>query len=251
MFIILLWCIVGYLAECGIEEEAKALRFPKEVSVDNHVKLTSAIPERLTAVSVCTWMKKFLDPSGTHYWFSYASEEDYNEIVLSDSGINIISGTWMKSRGAVLFQNQWYHFCMTWSASTRKMHHYVNGLVVNSIDVNLSSVRAGGILILGNEQDSYGGKFALSQAFGGDLYQLNVFSRKLSAKDVSAMYYAGRCTKLPSTLASDIVISWKAILDAPRSGDVHVTSIGCNFQTDRSFLDKVTKLVLQEHLTRD
>jgi len=104
-------------------------------------------------------------------------------------------------------------------------------------------------LILGQEQDSYGGSFDLSQSYGGDLYQLNVFSRKLPLDDVVTMYHGGRCGKPSSSLVRDIVISWNDVLDAPRSGAVNVTSVGCKFRTDRKFLDKVTKLVLQEQST--
>jgi len=249
MFPILLWCIVGYLAECGTKEEAKALRFPEEISTENYVKLTSAISKPLTAISVCTWIKKFLDPRETHYWFSYAVVDETNEIVLSDWMYNIFAQAWMGSSNVILFKNEWYHICVTWSASSSKIDYYVNGIFVNSKDRSASNIRADGILILGQEQDSYGGSFDLKQSFGGDLYQLNVFSRKLLAEDVAAMYYDGKCSKLSSSLVHNIVISWKDILDAPRNGAVHETSAECNSRTDHTFFDKVNKLVLQELLT--
>jgi len=250
MFAILLWCIVGYLAECDTKGEAKALRFPKEVSLDNYVKLTSAISESLTAVSVCTWMKKFLDPLVAHYWFSYAVTAHFNEMLVSDWAHNGITNTGGDRKDAILLRNEWYHLCVTWSTKT-SLDYYVNGVSVYSkgANANAQSVRAGGILILGQEQDSYGGSFALSQSYGGDLYQLNVFSRKLPVEDVVTMYHGGICGKPLSSLVRDIVISWNDVLDAPRSGAVNVTSVGCKFRTDRKFLDKVTKLVLQEQST--
>lgn len=245
MFAILLWCIVGYLAEYGTMEDAKALRFPKEVSMNNYVKLSPAISKPLTAVSVCTWMKKSLDPRVMHMWFSYAVTDSANEIALTDWMHNIFGSTWMKNH-VILLKNEWYHLCVTWSASSSKMNYYVNGVAVDSINHSASSVRAGGILILGQDQDLYGGGFDVSQTFGGDLYQLNVFSRELLEEDVGAMYYDGKCSKLASSLVHHIVISWKDILNAPRMGAVHETSAECNSRTDRIFLDKVTRLVLEE-----
>jgi len=244
------WCIVGYLAECGNKEEAKALRFPKEVSVDNYVKLTSAISEPLSAVSVCTWMKKFLDPLVDHFWFSYAVTANFNEIFVTDWAHSYITNTGFHKKDAILLRNEWYHLCVTWSTKT-SLDYYVNGVLVhsNGANANAQSIRTGGILILGQEQDSYGGSFDLSQSYGGDLYQLNVFSRKLPLDDVVTMYHGGRCGKPSSSLVRDIVISWNDVLDAPRSGAVNVTSVGCKFRTDRKFLDKVTKLVLQEQST--
>jgi len=248
MIAILLCCIVGYLAECGTKEEAKALRFPKEVSVDNYVKLTSAIDKPLTAFSVCTWMKKFLDPLVVHYWFSYAVTANFNEIIVSDWARHYIAGAGFDRTDAIFLRNEWYHLCVTWGTK-RNVDYYVNGVSVYSKGSSATSVRAGGILILGQEQDSYGGSFDLSQSYGGDLYQMNVFSRKLPVEDLVRMYHGGICGKPSSSLAQDIVISWKDVLDAPRSGAVNVTSVGCNFRTDRKFLDKVTRLVLEEQST--
>jgi len=247
MSAMLLWCIVGYLADCGIKDEAKALSFPEEVSVNNYIKLTSAIPKPLTAVSVCAWIKKSLDPRVQHMWFSYAVPSNDNEITLSDWRRNYIANIDnMEMDDVVLLKNEWYHVCLTWSASTGKMDYYVNGVLVKSKGTSASTIRSGGILILGQDQDSYGGSFDVNQAFGGDLYQVNVFSRKLLLEDIGAMYYDGRCSQLASSLVHDIVISWKDILGAHRNGAVQVTSAECNPRTDRTFLDKVTKLVLEE-----
>jgi len=247
MLAILLWCIVGYLAECGSKGEAEALRFPKEVSLDNYVKLTSPISEALTAVTVCTWMKKFLDPLSPHMWFSYAVEAHDNEIVIADDSWHGVARSYGNS-DSILLRNEWYHVCVTWGG-TISTEYYINGVLLSSKPSKGSSVHADGILIIGQDQDSFGGKFDISQAFGGELYQLNVFSRRLSLKDVVAMYHGGKCSKPSSFLLQDIVISWNDILDAPRSGAVNVTSVGCNYRSDRIFLDKVTKLVLQERGT--
>jgi hypothetical protein len=247
MITVLVWCIVGYLADCGVQEEAKALRFPKEVALNNYVKLSSAISKPMTALSVCTWLKKFLDPREHHIFFSYAVSNRYNEIMMSDWKDQWIGNKeQLQANELILLKNEWYHVCLTWSASTRRMDYYVNGVHVETKSNGASSIGSGGILIVGQEQDSLGGGFDITQAFGGDLYQMNVFSRKLLVEDVAAMYYDGKCSKLPSSLVHDIVISWKDILGAPRSGAVHETSAECGARTGRTILDKMTKLVLQE-----
>jgi len=247
MLTVLILCIVGYLADCGLNEEARALRFPEELSLNNYVKLTSAIKKPLTAVSVCSWMKKSLDPRVQHYWFSYAVEGRYNELALSDRRHLFIGNKEpLDFTDSILLKNEWYHLCLTWDAGSSIMSFYVNGVLVKSKSISSTSIGSGGILILGQEQDSYGGSFDINQAFGGDLFQLNVFSRRLVVEDVAAMYYDGRCSEVASSLVHSIVISWKDILDAPRNGDVHEVSAECGGRSDRSFLDKVTKLILQE-----
>ena len=98
-------------------------------------------------------------------------------------------------------------------------------------------------MILGQDQDHPGGGFELGQAFGGELFRLNVFSKKLRVEDVSAMYYDGRCSRLPSTLVHDVVISWEDFLAGIKSGDVKEVSAECD---ESSFLSKVSMLVIQE-----
>jgi len=242
----LIWCIVGYLASCGLQDEGVALRFPQEVSLNNYVKLPSAISTPMTAVSVCTWMRKFLNPRVQHMWFSYAVSGRYNELMLSDWKHNIVGDKdVMDFSDIILLKNEWYHTCFTWSASTQ-MDYYVNGVLVKSKSNSVSSIGSGGILILGQDQDSYGGGFDINQAFGGDLYQLNVFSRKLLVEDIAAMYYDGKCSKLASSLVHDVAISWEDVMGATRNGAVHEVSAECTVRSDRIFLDKVKNLVLQE-----
>ena len=196
-----------------------------------------------TSLSVCTWMKKFLDPRTQHIWFSYAVSGRDNEVMLSDWYHHFIGNTNpMVWTDLILLKNEWYHFCLTWSAST-KMDFYVNGVLVKSHDISTSSIGTGGTLIIGQDQDSVGGGFAANQAFGGDIYRLNVFSRKLRVEEIAAMYYDGRCSRLPSTLTHDVVVSWDMFLGATRSGTVQEVSAGCN---ESNFLSKVTQLVLQE-----
>jgi len=45
-------------------------------------------------------------------------------------------------------------------------------------------VPKGGIFVVGEEQDAYGGDFTPEESFFGDLSQLNVWNRELSASEV-------------------------------------------------------------------
>ena len=164
--------------------------------------------------------------------------------MLCDYRRNIIgSSQAMDWTDMVTLKNEWYHFCVGWSASSDRMDFYVNGVLVQTKATNLSSIGAGGTLVIGQDQDSLGGGFDKNQAFGGELYQLNVFSRKLRVEEIAAMYFNGRCSSLPSTLVHDVVVSWEDILGATRFGAVQEVSAECS---ERNFLGKVTQLVLEE-----
>lgn len=45
-------------------------------------------------------------------------------------------------------------------------------------------IRGGGVMVLGQEQDSLGGSFSPEEAFTGDLSQLNVWDKVLSPQDI-------------------------------------------------------------------
>ena len=241
---LLLCCFAGSLASSDSAQWDRALKFPEEVSTSNYVKLNPDFSRATTSVTVCTWMKKYLDPRVQHIWFSYAMFGRYNELMLSDYYHNAVGNSvYMLWTDLVLLKNEWYHFCVGWSASSDRMDFYVNGVLVQTEATSISSIGAGGTLVIGQDQDSLGGGFDKNQAFGGELYQLNVFSRKLRVEEIAAMYFDGRCSSLPSTLVHDVVLSWEDILGATRSGAVQEVSAECS---ERNFLGKVTQLVLEE-----
>lgn len=45
-------------------------------------------------------------------------------------------------------------------------------------------IKGGGVMVLGQEQDSLGGSFSPEEAFTGDLSQLNVWDKVLTPKDI-------------------------------------------------------------------
>ena len=48
-------------------------------------------------------------------------------------------------------------------------------------------ITAGGVLVLGEEQDRDGGRFALHQTFIGEMTNVNMWSRALSSQEISRM----------------------------------------------------------------
>jgi len=232
--------IVGCLA-APLNE---ALRFPEKVSINNYIKLHPDFSKAGTSLSVCSWVKTFRDHRDT-YWFSYALPGNDNTILLAIYGDNWFNRNGFIYENAFMLKNHWYHFCFTWSKSTQ-MDFYVNGAVVKSQKGGAAILNSGGTLIIGQEQDTVGGKFALDQAFGGDLHHLNVFSQKLRQEEVAAMYFDGRCSRVLSSLVPHIVLSWEQILGARRFGAVQKVSAECEKIDEKSFFGKVTQLVFDE-----
>ena len=53
--------------------------------------------------------------------------------------------------------------------------------------ISLQVIAAGGLFVLGQEQDALGGNFTASEAFIGDMSQLNIWSYELDASDIADM----------------------------------------------------------------
>ena len=121
----------------------------------------------------------------------------------------------------------WHHTCFTWSSGRQVKELYLNGkkITEETTDEN-SKVPINGILVLGQDQDSLGGGFHISQSFGGEIYRLEILKTKLSADKVAEMYEAGMC-EYP-TRSVDVVLDWEDFLNAERSGEVKEIPAGCS-----------------------
>ncbi|XP_078572722.1 neuronal pentraxin-2-like [Branchiostoma floridae x Branchiostoma japonicum] len=81
----------------------------------------------------------------------------------------------------------WHVLCATWRSTNGAWQFYFDGVLRNS-GSGLSTggrVGTGGTWILGQDQDTVGGGFDASQAFIGDLSQVNLWNRVLSSAEMN------------------------------------------------------------------
>jgi hypothetical protein len=62
---------------------------------------------------------------------------------------------------------------------------YIDGTKEGEGNVHIGHVITKGALILGQEQDSYMGGFAVSQTYQGNLTSVNIWDRVLAANEIS------------------------------------------------------------------
>ncbi|XP_024617321.1 neuronal pentraxin receptor, partial [Neophocaena asiaeorientalis asiaeorientalis] len=85
-----------------------------------------------------------------------------------------------------LKDNGWHHICLSWTTRDGLWSAYQDGELQGSGE-NLAAwhpVRPHGILILGQEQDTLGGRFDATQAFVGDIAQFNLWDHILTPAQV-------------------------------------------------------------------
>ena len=83
----------------------------------------------------------------------------------------------------------WHHICALWENNAGLLKFYKDGaLAANHTDFKTGhTIRSGGSLILGQDQDSVAGHFQASQSFQGFLSSLNVWDYALCEEIIMRM----------------------------------------------------------------
>uniref|UniRef100_A0A1B0CMR2 Sushi, von Willebrand factor type A, EGF and pentraxin domain-containing protein 1 n=2 Tax=Lutzomyia longipalpis TaxID=7200 RepID=A0A1B0CMR2_LUTLO len=144
----------------------------------------------LEQFTVCTWIKSEDDHNyGTI--ISYATEGQDNMLTLTDyNGLALyVNGSFSVS-DIVVNDGHWHFICATWMSKEGSYQMYSDGILQHH-GYNLSSSNAvenGGILILGQEQDTIGSGFSDSETFIGEIAYLDVWDRVLELQEVQEFY---------------------------------------------------------------
>ena len=82
----------------------------------------------------------------------------------------------------------WHHICVSWENSLGSWKFYKDGdLKKDGKDLKKGyTIKEGGALVLGQDQDSVGGGFETADSFRGMLSNVNVWGYVLSATDIKS-----------------------------------------------------------------
>jgi len=199
----------------------KVLVFAREGSTEV-VKLTSP-KDSLTAVTVC--MRVFTDLTRNHALFSLATPSKTNAFLLffmhrdadGDQMEIIVQNTVKYYPGLSYKRNTWQSVCATWRADTGVGQVWMDGQPSVPKFIDNGPITGKPIIILGQDQDSYGGKFQDSQSFSGMMSDVHMWSRVLSPCEIES-YSKGQ-----NLSSNGDLINWAA-LDYQISGNVLVES---------------------------
>ncbi|XP_075408731.1 neuronal pentraxin receptor [Tenrec ecaudatus] len=153
-----------------------------------YARVRKALPE-LYAFTVCAWLRSRSGGTGQGTPFSYSVPGQANEIVLLEAGpdpMELLINDKVAQLPLSLKDSGWHHICIAWTTRDGLWSAYQNGELRGSGE-NLASwhpIKPHGILILGQEQDTLGGRFDATQAFVGDITQFNLWDHALTAAQV-------------------------------------------------------------------
>ncbi|XP_040203102.1 uncharacterized protein LOC120933773 [Rana temporaria] len=193
--------------------EGKVFVFPKETDTD-HVILRPTITRPLQEVTVC--LRSYTDLSRPYTPFSLATPEKDNAFLIYLQPPNTcsvyINQEVTNFKTDVEFLN-WRHICVTWDSDTGVVQLWVNGkLYPRKVSMKGSSIAAENSIVLGQEQDSFGGKFDEKQSLVGEISDVHMWDYVLTQEDIQKV------------LSGDLhgnVINWKS-LRCEIKGEVHV-----------------------------
>ena len=200
----------------------KALKFGNDLP--DYIIYQQNMKPLQNAFSICSWVKS-LRSSGHPCWLSYAVGSSINEVLISDDGVYQFmfdsSLGALRSKFSDVPSGTWYHYCCTWSSSSRAHKVYLNGQEIGSRSTASGrNLLTDGYLVIGNDQNGSPGEGMGSEyIFGGELYELNFFSKELSNSEVQEMA-KGMCSEAEGTYGDVRSIKWEDILQRERNGDV-------------------------------
>ncbi|XP_038204937.1 C-reactive protein [Arvicola amphibius] len=193
-----------------------AFVFPKKSS-NSYVSLIAQSKKPLTAFTVCLRIYTDLSKVRSFSIFSYATKKNFNDILIfwtKDEGYTVAVGGPEIVFKASAIPEAPTHICSSWESATGLVELWVDGKpkVRKSLQKGYT-VATDAIIILGQEQDSYGGGFDANQSFVGDIGDVNMWDTVLSPEQINTVYAGG--TPRPN------VLNWQT-LSYTVQGDVFI-----------------------------
>lgn len=165
-----------------------------ERSTDNYVIVDELRGMSRNAFTIALWAR--FDDEDEHTLFSYASEENGNELTLwyrFGRFVAAVDGD-LFAADVSLNQGEWNHLTMRWSIDDG-IELLVNGQSVGADPNFARTVRLSdtGTLVLGQDQDAIGGDFELRQSMHGAIDEVALFARFLDPRAIREQMAGLRC----------------------------------------------------------
>ncbi|CAH1105370.1 unnamed protein product [Psylliodes chrysocephalus] len=174
-----------YGSHCELKRSTKYIFNFEGYTTTNYVKLMPFV-KNLTDISVCLWIQT-LDDVNYGTIISYATQSHDNAFTLTDyTGLVIYINNQYVVTDVHLNDGLWHHVCVTWSSLNGSYKIFVDAKLTK-FGFNLapeSQIQGMGSLILGQDQDIFGGEFSQSESFVGKLTYIDIWSKVLTENDV-------------------------------------------------------------------
>ncbi|XP_008275286.1 C-reactive protein-like [Stegastes partitus] len=206
MELLLLLAMVTACAAAPQDLTDKMFTFPQESNTD-YVRLTTS-RQNLGAVTAC--LRSFTDLRRDHSLFSLATPSAANDFLFFKMAAADEFHLWARDKqtsvvGQDYRLNTWHSICSTWDATTGLMQLWLDGKPSSRKFVSSgSNINGPIIIVLGQDQDSYGGGLDTKQSFVGMMSDVHMWDYALPPCEIKS--YANHLTFTPGN-----VLNWKAL----------------------------------------
>ncbi|XP_078594462.1 uncharacterized protein LOC144872277 [Branchiostoma floridae x Branchiostoma japonicum] len=172
---------------CGYLQK---ITFPAPRSASNYAKLGTTLAQDLGSFTLCLQMRTDMSSTTKASLVSYAVQGQANELLVFTNGGSEfhywVGGKRLAFGALPVWDGERHAICVTWRSTGGAWQVYTDGVLqASGSGLNVGGkVRSGGVWILGQEQDKVGGGFDPNQAFSGELSQVNLWDRVLTAAEI-------------------------------------------------------------------
>nr|XP_023016002.1 sushi, von Willebrand factor type A, EGF and pentraxin domain-containing protein 1-like [Leptinotarsa decemlineata] len=160
------------------------LKFDK-YDTNNYIKL-GGFRKNVTEISACLWMKT-TDNFNYGSLISYATRATDNAFTITDyTGLVLYVNNNYVVTDVYLNDGHWHHVCANWRSMDGSYEVFVDGVLTKN-GSGLSTgvhIQGYGNMIIGQEQDIFGGRFSQSESFVGKMAYIDVWSKALTYQEV-------------------------------------------------------------------
>ncbi|XP_015686077.1 serum amyloid P-component-like [Protobothrops mucrosquamatus] len=160
----------------------------------------------LTKLTVC--LRHYTLLSRAYGLFSYATRSNTNDFLILKNDYNeysiYVGGFYVNFKVPQKVEPSWDHICVSWDSSNGLVRFWLNGKPFPRRSLKKGySISQEASIMLGQDQDSFGGGFYLNESFVGEISEVNMWPLVLGPSLV-------RVSKNNIDIANPL-ISWKSL----------------------------------------
>ncbi|XP_066304554.1 lymphocyte antigen 75-like [Branchiostoma lanceolatum] len=170
--------------------DLQRITFPTPRRVSNYASLETTLSQDLRSFTLCLHMRTDMSPTSQAGLVSYAVQQQHNELLIFNQGGSgfalYVQGKTAALGDLPVWDGERHAVCATWRSTDGAWQIYTDGVLqASGSGFNVGgTVRSGGTWILAQEQDTVGGGFTETQAFSGELSQVNLWNRVLTPSEI-------------------------------------------------------------------
>ncbi|XP_075463657.1 C-reactive protein-like [Ascaphus truei] len=189
--LLLLAGVSGILAQTDMKDQV--FLFPKRSS-HSHVRLLPAKNDPIDHLTVC--LRSYTQLTRSHALFSLATENKDDAFLLFSyphptNMLSVSVGNHNLDYNLTARDTaEWRSTCVSWDSSTGVVQLWINGKPYPRKVLHKGhKINAKPIIVIGQEQDSYGGNFAADQSFMGEITDVHMWDKVLTQQNIADVLY--------------------------------------------------------------